>query len=300
MKKIVIITGLTGSGKSALALKLCKDYSGEIISADSVQIYKGLDIGSAKATREEMSNVSHHLIDILDFNQTFNVSEFVSKCDDALKEIINRGHIPFIVGGTGLYIKALIEGYNFSNAVGHEDFRKECEKLAKEKGNIKVWNMLKEINAEKANTVHPNNLKRVIRYLEIEKFGTKEEKRESILKDFDVLCVGIIEDRDKIYKKIDKRVDDMVNRGLETEVKKLISAGATRDMQSMNTIGYKEWFDYFEGRVSREKTVELIKQHSRNYCKRQLTFLKTIPNIQLLTLGEAEEKIREFLDDRDK
>ena len=300
MKKVVIITGLTGSGKSALAMKLCKEYSGEIISADSVQIYKRLDIGSAKASKAEMSSVSHHLIDILNFDETFNVSEFITLCSDALNKILSNGHIPFIVGGTGLYVKALIEGYNFSNAVGHEDFRKECEELAIKNGNIAVWIKLNELNPEKAKAVHPNNLKRVIRYLEIEMFGEEKKKQESILKDYDVLCLGIIDDREKIYDKINKRVDEMIKLGLEQEVSALIKSGAKREDQSMNTIGYKEWFDYFDGKVTLEKTIELIKQHSRNYCKRQLTFLKTIPNIQLVNLKEGEEKIREFLNDRNK
>ena len=300
MKKVVIITGLTGSGKSALAMKLCKEFSGEIISADSVQIYKGLDIGSAKASKVEMSSVSHHLIDILNFNETFNVSEFITLCSNALNKIVINGHIPFIVGGTGLYVKALIEGYNFSNAVGHEDFRKECEDLATLNGNIVVWNKLNELNPEKAKTVHPNNLKRVIRYLEIEMFGEAKQKQESILKDYDVLCLGIIDDRENIYDKINKRVDKMINLGLENEVRNLVKNGAKREHQSMNTIGYKEWFDYFDGKVTLEKTIELIKQHSRNYCKRQLTFLKTIPNLQLVTAREGEKKIREFLNDRNK
>ena len=298
MKKIVIITGLTCSGKSALAIKLAKEYNGEIISADSVQIYRGLDIGSAKESKEVRNIVPHHLIDIVNFDENFNVSQFVECCIRAISDIISRGKLPIIVGGTGLYIKALLDGYNFSNTGGNEDFRQELEYLAKEKGNLAVWEKLNEINPDKAKTVHFNNLKRVIRYLEIEQFGNDEQVIKP-LENYGVCAVGIVADREQIYKKINSRVEHMLQLGLENEVKGLISAGATRENQSMNSIGYKEWFDYFEGKVDKKTTIELIKQHSRNYCKRQLTFLKTIPAVKQLEIDEAEREIRRFLDDRD-
>ena len=298
MKKIVIITGLTCSGKSALALKLAKEYNGEIISADSVQIYRGLDIGSAKETKDVRNIVPHHLIDIVNFDENFNVSQFVECCMRTIIDIISRGKLPIIVGGTGLYIKALLDGYNFSNTGGNEDFRQELENLAKEKGNLAVWEKLNIINPEKAKTVHFNNLKRVIRYLEIEKFG-RDEQSIKPLENYEVCAVGLVADREQIYQKINTRVEKMLQMGLENEVKGLITAGAMRENQSMNSIGYKEWFDYFEGKVDKETTIELIKQHSRNYCKRQLTFLKTIPSVKQLELVEAEREIRRFLDDRD-
>lgn len=297
MKKILIITGLTGSGKSDLAVSLAKKYNGEIISADSVQIYKGLDIGSAKESKETMSTVSHHLIDIKNFDQTYNVGEFIQDCQKAITDIISRGKIPIIVGGTGLYIKALMQGYSLGSTTANEEFRKKYQTLAKEKGNLAIWQELEKLNPEKAKSVHYNNLKRVIRYLEIETFGKQEEMAPSILSNYNVCAVGIIDIREEIYNKINIRVDKMIEAGLEQEIKQLIESGANEDMQSVNSIGYKEWFDYFKGNQTREKTIDLIKQHTRNYCKRQLTFLKTINDLKLVTKAQAKSIIEDFLND---
>lgn len=294
MKKIVIITGLTGTGKSALAVETATNFNGEIISADSVQVYKGLDIGSAKVDKHTQNIVKHHLIDIKNFNENYNVGEFVADCERAINEITLRKKLPIIVGGTGLYIKALLEGYSLGNTTSHADFREAKLKLAQEKGNEYVWDELNKINPALASSVHPNNIKRVIRYLEIEKFG-KMEKSASILKNYEVLALAIVDEREKIYEKINARVDKMLKSGLKDEMQNLIKNGATRDMQSMQAIGYKEWFDYFSNNCDLPSTVALIKQHTRNYCKRQLTFLKTINGLQFCSLGEAKAKIKEFL-----
>lgn len=292
--KIVIITGLTGTGKSALAVETAKNFNGEIISADSVQVYRGLDIGSAKVDKNTQNIVNHHLIDIKNFNENYNVGEFVADCKSAIEGISLRKKIPIIVGGTGLYIKALLEGFSLGNTASHDDFRERQLQLANEKGNQFVWNELYKINPELAKSVHPNNIKRVIRYLEIEKFG-KMEKTVSILKGYEVLALAIVDDRSIIYEKINARVDKMINLGLEKEIKNLISSGATRDMQAMQAIGYKEWFDYFEGKRNLQTTIDLIKQHTRNYCKRQLTFLKTIDGLEFCNISQAKTKIKEFL-----
>lgn len=293
-QKIVIITGLTGSGKSGLAVETAKNFNGEIISADSVQVYRGLNIGSAKVDKNTLNIVKHYLINIKNFNENYNVGEFVVDCQNAIKVIISHKKIPIIVGGTGLYIKALLEGFSLGNTNSHEDFRQAKQALAQEKGVKYVWDELNKINPTLANSVHPNNIKRVIRYLEIETFG-KMEKSDSILKDFDILALSIVDERENIYEKINNRVDEMLNLGLEKEVKCLINSGATREMQSMQAIGYKEWFDYFSGKNDLATTVSLIKQHTRNYCKRQLTFLKTIKNIEFCNLAQAKTKIKEFL-----
>lgn len=295
--KVIIITGLTGSGKSGLAVKIAKEYNGEIISADSVQIYKGLDIGSAKESKSTQQAITHHLIDIKNFDENYNVGEFISDTEKALKNITSRGKLPIIVGGTGMYVKALMEGYSLGETSANDELRNKYQLMAQNEGNLAVWNVLNKLNPERAQTVHPNNLKRVIRYIEIEINGEGLTKTESILKDYEILCVGIVADREVIYSRINDRVDEMISLGLEREVKNLIILGATRDMQAFNSIGYKEWFDYFEGKTDKETTIGLIKQHTRNYCKRQLTFLKTINNIELLTLSEAEDKIRSFLND---
>ena len=296
MTKLVIITGLTGSGKTGLAVKIAKKYNGEIISADSVQIYKNLDIGSAKVTKEEADGVPHHLIDIRDFDQTYNVGEFVRDCVNAIDKIVVKGKLPIICGGTGLYIKALMEGYTLGDA-SNPEFRKKYQDMAAEKGNLYVWDILNSIAPEMAKNVHANNLKRVIRYLELATSNTVVETKPSPLSNFEICCVGIIDDRQVIYDKLDKRVDIMISQGLENEVKSLINQGAKREMQAFNSIDYKEWFNYFDGITSKERTIELIKQHNRNYCKRQLTFLKTIKNIKLLNKQDAEIEIERFLND---
>jgi len=298
MKKIVIITGLTASGKSGLAIEIAKKYNGEIISADSVQIYRGLDIGSAKESKETMSNVSHHLIDIKNPDEKYNVGEFVEDCKNAITDIISRNKLPIIVGGTGLYVKALLEGYSLGSTANTE-LREKYQKLAEINGNKYVWNILNEISPEKAKTVHFNNLKRVIRYIEIELNPNQKEstKTNSILEDYNVLSIGVIADREVIYNKINKRVDIMIADGLEQEVTNLKNQGITRENQSVTSIGYREWFDYFEGKISKQEVIDLIKQHTRNYCKRQLTFLKTIKSIELLDKAQAKKRIEEFLND---
>lgn len=301
MKKIIIITGLTASGKSELAIATAKKYNGAIISADSVQIYKGLDIGSAKESIDIRKQIPHYLIDIKNFDEDYNVGQFITDCEQAIKDIIANGKLPIIVGGTGLYIKALINGYDLGEKKSDSKFRDKYENLAKEFGNDYVWNELYKLNPEKAKSVHPNNLKRVIRYLELDMFSKIQSDKthitKSILNNFDVLKLAIIDERDIIYDKINKRVDKMIELGLEEEVKNLIKSGATRNMHSTNSIGYKEWFDYFDGKQSYDDTIKLIKQHSRNYCKRQLTFLKTIDNLVFCKKTEAEEKIKEFMND---
>lgn len=296
MKKLVVITGLTGTGKSDLAIEIAKQFNGEIISADSVQIYRQLNIGSAKVTKAEMQGIEHHLIDIKDFNETYNVGQFVHDCMEAVHQITNKGKLPIICGGTGLYIKALLEGYTLGECANIA-FRQKYERLAQEKGNQYVWQCLNDIAPEKAKTVHYNNIKRVIRYLKLATNNVEVERVESPVADFDVLCVGIVADREEIYAKLNKRVDMMLKMGLEDEINSLISQGATRDMQAFNSIDYKEWFDYFDGKQTKDKTIELIKQHNRNYCKRQLTFLKTIKGIELVSKQDAKTKIKRFLND---
>ena len=296
MKKIVIITGFTGTGKTDLAVKIAKEYNGEVISADSVQIYRQLNIGSAKVTEAEKQGIPHHLIDIKDFTDSYNVGEFVQDCMNCVNDIVARKKLPIICGGTGLYIKALLEGYTLGSSAD-QNFRQKYTQLAEEKGNQYVWNILNDVAPDKAKTVHPNNIKRVIRYLELATNNVEVEKSESPLKDFNICCVGIVADRQEIYAKLNKRVDIMLEAGLEQEVKNLVKLGATADMQAFNSIDYREWFDYFAGKQTKERTIELIKQHNRNYCKRQLTFLKTINGIKLLNRQDAENEIKGFLDD---
>lgn len=297
MAKIVIITGFTGSGKSGLAVDIAKKYNGEIISCDSVQIYKGLDIGSAKVTVDEMQGIKHHLIDILEPHEEYSVGQFVVDCEKCINDIISRGKLPILVGGSGLYIKALLQGYDFNKVDKNEQFRQKYFDLASAYGNEYVWNQLNNIAPDKAKTVHPNNLKRVIRYLEVETFGENKSTTYSVLSSHNTINIGIIADRELIYDKINKRVDIMLNLGLKDEVQRLLDKGLTLNNNCINTIGYREMAQHLLGEISYDKCVELIKQHTRNYCKRQLTFMKTIPNLQLLEKEEARIKIEEFLND---
>ena len=297
MRKVVIITGLTASGKSGLAVNIAKEFNGEIISADSVQIYKGLNIGSAKVDNQTMQEIKHHLINIKEFSDTYNVGQFIDDTNIAINAIISQGKLPIIVGGTGMYIKALMEGYTLGGTTADSDVRNKYNQLANEKGNLAVWEELNKLNPARAKQVHYNNLKRVIRYLEIELNGEELTKSDSILKNYEVLCIGIIDNRETIYSRINQRVDEMMEDGLITEIENLLAQGANFSMQSFNSIGYKEWEDYFNQVKTKQETIDLIKQHTRNYCKRQLTFLKTINNIKLMSLTDADETIRRFLND---
>ena len=298
MQKIIIITGFTGSGKSGLAIDIAKKYNGEIISCDSVQIYKGLDIGSAKVTQQEMQGIKHHLIDILKPDQEYSVGQFVQDCQTAINDIVLRGKLPILVGGTGLYIKSLLQGYNFSGADKNLEFRQNLANLAEKHGKQYVWDMLNNVDPVRASGVHPNNLKRVIRYLEVCQFGNGQTTTKSVLDGYDTLCIGIVEDRDLIYDKIDKRVDIMLDQGLKQEVETLLKQGVNPDANCMNTIGYREMIEHLRGEIDYQRCVELIKQHTRNYCKRQLTFMKTMPELILANITEAKQKIEEFLNDK--
>ena len=248
-------------------------------------------------TKQTMQEIPHHLIDIKNFDENYNVGEFVEDCKTAVEDVVSRGKLPIIVGGTGLYIKALINGYSLGDKKADLTYRAELTNLAESKGNEYVWNILNELNPEKAQTVHYNNLKRVIRYIELEKNGAEIVNNDTFINNYNVCVIGIIAEREYIYNRINKRVDQMINDRLENEVAKLIKSGATRETQSLNSIGYREWFDYFEGKQTKDRTIELIKQHTRNYCKRQLTFMKTMPKIKMKTLIEAEKEIKEFLND---
>lgn len=298
MKKLVIITGLTASGKSGLGLEIAKKYNGEIISCDSVQVYKGLDIGSAKESVENRKLVPHHLIDIVTPDFNYNVGHFLADCKKAVNSCISRNKLPIIVGGTGMYVKALLEGYTLGSSK-HDDFRLKWENFAAQNGKVEVWNELKKLDPDLASSVHYNNLNRVIRYLELKTFG-EPTKQEPIFSDYNILAVGIDAPKDEIYPKINARVDEMVNLGLIGEVKGLINLGLNITHSSINTIGYREVYQYLTGEISYEKCIELIKQHTRNYAKRQLTFMKTIKGLKIVSKSEAKILIEQFLNCEEK
>lgn len=279
LKDLIIIAGPTAVGKTSISIKLANRLNGEIISADSMQIYKYMDIGSAKVTKEEMEGIPHHLIDIIDPKINYSAAQFKKDAERYINDIVSRGRVPLLVGGTGLYINSLIYNYSFTEAVKDESFRKELENLAREKGKEYVHELLKEVDNDSYNRLYPNDLKRVIRALEVHKLTGKtigEFNNNENLFDipYNLYYFVLSMDRSILYERINKRVDIMLENGLINEVIKLKEIGYTSDMQSMKGIGYKEILFYLEGKISLTEAVDMIKQGSRNYAKRQLTWFR--------------------------
>lgn len=292
MKKVIFILGPTAVGKTYFSVKLAKKIDGEIISADSVQIYKGLDIGSAKVTPEEMQGVKHYAIDILEPEEEFSVYDFVEYTKKKIGEIIAKNKTPIVVGGTALYVKALTLGYNFGGASYDKDLRLKLEKMLSEKGNEALFEMLKEKSPELASQIDWHNGVRLVRALEIAMAGG--EKKQSKV-DIDSLVIALTRDRELLYKDINKRVDIMLENGLVDEVKSLMDRGLTLENQCMKAIDYKEVFSYLMGEYDYDKMVELLKQHSRNYAKRQMTFLRGMENINFVQVEDREKAFSEIV-----
>lgn len=282
MKKepLVIIAGPTASGKSSLGIALAKRIGGEIISADSMQVYRGMDIGTAKITMDEMEGIAHHLIDVMEPEEPYNVAAFQQMAQDAYSGIRQRGHIPILVGGTGFYIQAFLKGVNFTPTDTDLTYREELMKIAKEDGGPqKLYDELKEKDPASAEAIHPHNVKRVIRALEfyrqtgweLSAHNSEESMRKSpYCFAFFVLTM----DRKKLYDRIERRVDDMLSAGLASEVIKLKERGLSREHISMQGIGYKQMLSFLDGEISYERAVELIKRDTRRFAKRQLTWFR--------------------------
>ena len=283
-KPLIILTGPTAVGKTKLSISLAKAIGGEIISADSMQVYKGMDIGSAKIKKEEMEGVPHYLIDVLEPKEEFHVVRFQQMAKAAMETIYANGHIPIVVGGTGFYIQALLYDIDFTENEEDHAYRQELEALAKEQGAAYLHNMLQQVDEVSANEIHANNIKRVIRALEfykqtgtrISEHNAREREKESPY----AFCYFVLnDDRTKLYARIDQRIDEMVNEGLVSEVQKLKEQGATRDMVSMQGLGYKEILDYLDGRTSLEEAIYILKRDTRHFAKRQLTWFKRERNV---------------------
>ncbi|MBE5915502.1 MAG: tRNA (adenosine(37)-N6)-dimethylallyltransferase MiaA [Pseudobutyrivibrio ruminis] len=279
MKNLVILTGPTAVGKTSLSINLAKAINGEIISADSMQVYKGMDIGTAKITTEEMCGIPHHLIDVIEPTEDFHVVKFKELVQEALDKIYAKGKIPIICGGTGFYIQAILYDIDFDENEIDAEYRKKLETFADECGNEALHDKLKEVDIESANSIPAANRKRVIRALEYyhqtgEKFSLHNATQREKTSPYSFAYFVLNDDRQLLYNRIDKRVDLMMENGLLDEVKSLIEAGAKRGMTSMDGIGYKEILDYIEGTMTLEASVELIKKKSRNYAKRQLTWFR--------------------------
>ena len=293
--KILIIAGPTAVGKTSLSIKLAKELDGEIVSTDSMQIYKHMDIGSAKIIKEEMDGVPHHMIDVVDPSTSFSVAEYKEMASKCINDIISRNKLPILVGGTGLYINALTCNMNFTEAESDEEYRRELERLADENGNEFIHNMLKEIDPISYRDIHFNNRKRVIRALEVYKLTSKPFSSFNSGDDFyngpyDVKYYVLNMDRAKLYDRINLRVDIMIENGLIDECIKLKDMGYTSFMQSMQGIGYKEIFYYLEDKISYSEAIDMIKQGSRNYAKRQLTWFRRDPRAVILDKEEMTEE----------
>lgn len=286
-EKVLVIAGPTAVGKTDLSIKLAKELNGEIISTDSMQIYKYMDIGSAKITKEEMCGVPHHMIDVVDPSTPFSVADYKEMAQKCIDDIISRGELPILTGGTGLYINALTCNMNFTEAENDLKYRSELEELAEKHGNEYIHNMLKDIDPISYKEIHCNNRKRVIRALEVYKltkkpFSSFNAGEEFYNGPYDVTYYVLNMDREKLYNRINLRVDMMMDKGLLEECIKLKEMGYNSSVQSMQGIGYKEIFYYLENKISLNEAVEMIKQGSRNYAKRQLTWFRRDPRAIIL------------------
>ncbi|MCR5278821.1 MAG: tRNA (adenosine(37)-N6)-dimethylallyltransferase MiaA [Lachnospiraceae bacterium] len=280
MNKLIVIAGPTAVGKSDVAIKLAKKIDGEIISADSMQVYRYMDIGSAKVTKGEMQGIPHHLIDVLDPHDAFNAAVFTKMADECIKDINARGKIPILTGGTGFYIRALVYGNDFSESNGEDtDLYEELEAKAREFGPDFLFDKLREVDPASCEIIHKNNVKRVVRALMFYKetgkpisLHNKELHENPPAYDFDFFV--LTDDRSKLYERIDRRVDKMIDMGLVEEVMRLKDMGLTKNDNSMQGIGYKEILMYLDGEITLPEAVEMIKTGSRHYAKRQITWFK--------------------------
>ncbi|WP_243523736.1 tRNA (adenosine(37)-N6)-dimethylallyltransferase MiaA [Bacillus pseudomycoides] len=300
-EKVAVIIGPTAVGKTKLSIDLAKALNGEIISGDSMQIYRTMDIGTAKVTKEEMEGIPHYMIDIKNPEDPFSVAEFQELVRGCIREITKRGKLPIIVGGTGLYIQSVLYDYQFTNEAGDPEYREKLEKLAIEHGVEYVHKKLQEVDPESANRIHTNNVRRVIRALEIfhttgQKMSDQLEKQENELL-YDVSLIGLTMEREMLYDRINLRVDLMVKQGLLQEVNALYENGV-RDCQSIQAIGYKELYNYFEGHVSLEEAIVQLKTNSRRYAKRQLTWFRNKMDVTWfdVTVGEKTAEILGYIE----
>lgn len=279
MKNLVILTGPTAVGKTSLSINLAKAINGEIISADCMQVYKGMDIGTAKIKPEEMEGVPHHLIDVIDPKEEFHVVKFKEMVTAAMDEIYSKGKIPVICGGTGFYIQAILYDIQFTDQEIDKEYRDSLEEYADLNGNEALHSKLFEIDPDSANQIPAANRKRVIRALEYykqtgEQFSVHNKRERDRISPYNFAYFVLNDDRKVLYNRIDKRVDIMNEEGLVDEVKKLLDIGCKPGMTSMDGIGYKEIISYLDGNCSLNNALELIKKNSRNYAKRQLTWFR--------------------------
>jgi len=301
---MIILTGPTAVGKTELSIRLAKEIGGEIISADSMQVYRGMDIGTAKITKEEMQGVRHHLIDCLNPDEEFNVAVFQEMAKEAALDIISRGKVPVLTGGTAFYIQALLYGIDFNEEEHDDSYRNAMYEIGiDEEGKKKLHAMLCKVDAEYADTVHYNNMKRVVRALEYHhftgrKFSEYNEQQRLKEAEYDFCYFVLNDERAHLYERINKRVDIMMENGLLEEVKALKAKGYSDDLVSMQGVGYKEIILYLNGAISLEESVELIKKNTRHFAKRQLTWFRKEDDVIWVDkqgFDYEDEKILEYM-----
>lgn len=296
MYNSIIILGPTASGKTDISINLAKQLNSEIINADCMQIYKELDIGTAKASIEEQDGIKHHLLDFVEPTKEFSVSEYRDLALPIIENLIKENKVPIIVGGTGFYVQSLLLDNNYGNSYKSEELRLQLKNLASEKSNIEVYNILKDIDPESAETIHPNDLKRVIRAIEIFKLSghkkseLKRTMQTNMQNSIKPLIIVLNRNRDELYNRINLRVDLMIKAGLVDEVKNLVSKyNLTIDNQCMQGIGYKEILDYINNIVDIDTAIENIKINTRHYAKRQLTWFRNQVNALWINLSETSK-----------
>lgn len=292
---MLILLGPTAVGKSKLAVKLAEALNGEIISADSMQVYKGMDIGTAKLKEHERRKIPHHLIDIKAPDEEWSVADFIERTNKLIDEIKSRGKLPIIVGGTGFYLWSLIEGYAFPITPANEELRKKLQDEVKSKGNEYIYNKLKEVDPETAKRLHVNDTKRITRALEVYELTGKpisaHQKKDPLSNKYNLIFIGLYTKREDLYKKIEQRVDEMIEKGLLDEVAQLKNQSYTKELTSMQALGYKEAMDYLDGKYDLKEMIELLKRQTRNFAKRQMTWFRRFKNVKWFEADTSPNKI---------
>lgn len=287
--KVAVILGPTATGKSHCGIELAKRLNGEIISGDSMLVYKKMNIGTAKPTAEELASVPHHLIDILPPEAEFSVVDFKALAEPLIADINNRGKLPIIVGGTGLYIKALLENYEFNTVEECSELRQELEEFAKSSGNAALHAKLRQIDPAAAERLHSNDVRRVIRAIEAAEGGEKITHQKAGEWPYDAVVFGLRMERDVLYARINDRVDKMLADGLVEETKALLDGGLAADALSMRSIGYRQMTWYLQGAMAKDAAVDKLKQATRNFAKRQFTWYRQMPYIKWFDLDQRPD-----------
>ena len=302
-RPLIILTGPTAVGKTAASIGLAKAVGGEIISADSMQVYRHMDIGSAKITADEMQGIPHYLVDVLEPEEAFNVVRFQEMAKAAMQKIYAGGHIPIVVGGTGFYIQALLYDIDFTENDSDFSYREELEQTAGDKGAEYLHSLLKQADPEAAEQIHPHNIKRVIRALEFnrktgQKISAHNEQERRKQSPYDFAYFVLTDDRKALYARIDRRVDKMMEQGLLEEVRALKDRGIARDSVSMQGLGYKELLAYLDGEISLDEAIRIIKRDTRHFAKRQLTWFRRERDVIWIDrqkTGQEEKKIVDYM-----